>query len=146
MDENNDNDKLVYEVGYHIVPTVEEVAIPAEADAIKSAVVETGGSVISEDSPKIMNLAYDISKSVNAKRQSYSKAYFGWVKFEVEPAAIAPIKSKIESMASVLRFIIIKTVKADTMRSQKVHFSKKKIIRRKMKERRVKPRKYLKKK
>lgn len=125
MEESNENDRLVYEVGYHILPTIEESAVPEEADKIKSAIAEKGGSIISEETPKIMNLAYDISKSVNAKKQSYSKAYFGWTKFEVEPEAIADIKSKIDTMGSILRFLIIKTVKADTMRSQRVPSFKK---------------------
>lgn len=125
MEENNENDRLVYEVGYHILPTIEESAVVEEAEKIKSAVVEKGGSVISEETPKIMNLAYDISKSVNAKRQNYGKAYFGWIKFEAEPGVLADIKDQIDAMGSILRFIIVKTVKADTMRSQRAPFFKK---------------------
>jgi ribosomal protein S6 len=125
MNENIDNERLVYEIGYHLLPTVDESSLQTESDQIRSLITGKDGVVISEEAPKMITLAYDITKSVNTKRQSYNRAYFGWIKFEAEPSSIVEIKTKVDGMSNILRFMIIKTVKADTMRPHKVSSFKK---------------------
>jgi hypothetical protein len=75
--------------------------------------------------PKLINLAYEISKTINTKKNQFNKAYFGWVKFEIDPSKIAEIKNKIESFPEILRFLIIKTVKENTIHTPKVPMFKK---------------------
>jgi ribosomal protein S6 len=126
MNEINDQiDSLIYEVGYHLVPTVDESEVLVHVSKIKSAIEEKGGVVISEEMPKLLNLAYEISKSVNTKKQRFNRAYFGWVKFEIDPSQISKIKNKIESMPEILRFLIIKTVKENTLHTPKIPMFKK---------------------
>ncbi|MFH0804337.1 MAG: 30S ribosomal protein S6 [Candidatus Zambryskibacteria bacterium] len=130
MDEiNNENDSLIYEVGFHLLPTVDESDVLAQSLNIKSIIEESGGTIISEDVPKMTVLAYDISKSVNSKKQKFNKAYFGWVKFEIGPSKIAEIKTKIENIMDVLRFLIIKTVRENTIHTPKIPMFKKESIR-----------------
>ena len=124
-DINEKDDSLVYEVGFHLLPTTPESEVPAEALKIKSTIEESGGAIISEEMPKLVVLAYDISKNVDSKSQKFNKAYFGWVKFEADPAKIADIKNKVENNQNVLRFIIVKTVKEDTMHVHKIPMFKK---------------------
>lgn len=116
---NEKDDSLVYEVGFHLLPTVEESDVPVEAAKIRSIIEENGGAIISEEAPKMIVIAYDISKNINSKRQKFNKAYFGWIKFEIDPSQISQVKSKIENVANILRFVIIKTVKEDTMHIHK---------------------------
>lgn len=126
MDEINDQgEKLVYEIGYHIVPIVDESEILEQVSKIKSLIEEKGGIIVSEEMPKAVVLAYDISKSINSKKQNFSKAYFGWIKFEIEPSQIKDIKNKIESLPNILRFLIIKTIKESTMHTPKIPMFKK---------------------
>ena len=94
MNEINENDNSIYEVGFHLLPTIDESNILAESLNIKSIIEENSGVVISEDVPKMISLAYDISKTVDSKTQKFSKAYFGCVKFETDPSKIADIKTK----------------------------------------------------
>ncbi|MFA6269603.1 MAG: 30S ribosomal protein S6 [Candidatus Paceibacterota bacterium] len=124
-EKNEENDNLVYEVAYHFLPTVEESEILTEASKIKSIIEENEGLIISEEVPKLLVLAYDISKNINSKGQKFSKAYFGWVKFEVEPVKVLDIKNKIESLPNVLRSLIVKTVKENTMSVSKIPTYKK---------------------
>lgn len=122
---NSENDNLVYEVGFHLLPTVDESNVLAEASNIKSLIEANGGVILSDEAPKLLVLAYDISKSINSKGQKFSKAYFGWVKFEAEPAKVALIKNKVENMPSVLRSLIVKTVRENTMHTPKIPMFKK---------------------
>jgi ribosomal protein S6 len=122
---NSENDNLIYEVGFHLLPTIDESSVPAEASNIKSIIEENGGMVISEDLPKMIVLAYDIAKSINSKKHKFNKAYFGWIKFEIDPAKITDIKNKIESNQNVLRFLIIKTVRENTIHTPKIPMFKK---------------------
>ena len=125
---NSESDNLVYELGYHLLPTADESEIPAQASGIKSLIEENEGVIISEEMPKMVALAYDISKSINTKKQNFSKAYFGWVKFEMDPSKISNIKNKAENLQNILRFLIIKTVKENTMHTPKIPMFKRESI------------------
>lgn len=136
-EKNKENESVVYEVGFHLLPNIEESDILAEFSKIKSLIDENGGSVVSEEIPKMINLAYDLSKIIGTKKHNFNKAYFGWVKFELESANIAAIKSKIENLQSVLRFLIVKTVKENTMHTPKIPMFKKDNLKEEREEERV---------
>lgn len=126
MNENIDDvEFLVYEVGYHLMPTIDESDVLVHVAKIKSLIDEREGIVISEEMPKLITLAYDISKTVNTKKQKFSKAYFGWVKFEMDPTKVLDLKNKIESLPEVLRLLVIKTVKENTIHIPKIPMFKK---------------------
>jgi len=122
---NNENDLMVYEIGYHLLPTIDEPDVPSQSLKVKSIIEENGGAIISEEMPKMIVLAYDISKNIDSKKHKFKKAYFGWVKFEIDPSLVSNIKSNIETLGSVLRFIIIKTVRENTLHVPKVPMFKK---------------------
>jgi ribosomal protein S6 len=124
-EKNNENESLIYEVGYHLLPSVDEPEVPVQSLKIKSIIEENEGVIISEGMPKMTILSYDISKTIDTKKQKFNKAYFGWVKFELNPSQISNIKSKFEGLPNVLRFIIVKTVKEDTMHTPKIPMFKK---------------------
>ncbi len=105
----------IYEVGYSLVPTLEESEVPEFASKIKAAIEGDGGAIISEETPTLRTLAYDISKSNASKNQKFNKAYFGWVKFEIEVPQIEKVKKALEAERDILRFIIVKTVRENTM-------------------------------
>lgn len=128
MKEENEKDAgVIYEVGFHLLPTVEESAVLTEFSKVRQIVEEAEGTVISEEMPKLLVLAYEIAKDIDSKRQKFNKAYFGWVKFEADSAVIGEIKKKIENLPSVLRFIIVKTVKENTLHTPKIPFFKKEV-------------------
>lgn len=120
MNDNSQSENTIYEIGFHLVPSIDENEAVELSNTIKTLIQENKGNFISEEAPKLRSLAYDISKNINSKNQVYNRAYFGWIKFEAPSSSIEEIKNGVESNLSVLRSIIVKTVRENTMYTQKV--------------------------
>lgn len=105
----------VYEVGYLLVPTLSEDEVPALYGNLKELLVDAGGIAISDEMPKMTDLSYSMTKVVSNVRSKYDTAYFGWVKFEIDPESIESIKKNLDQDANVLRYIIVKTVRENTI-------------------------------
>ena len=113
-------DRGVYEVGYHIVPIVAESDLGIRVTAIRDMIEGAGGSMIADEYPKHMELAYPIVKIAANKRAIHHSAYFGWMKFEVEPQGAKAIDLKLKADDLILRYIVVKTVRENTMVPKKV--------------------------
>lgn len=107
----------VYEVGYHVMPTVSEGDLSNERDALVALITKFKGLVISESQPQLIDLEYDMTKTINNKNKHFSQAYFGWIKFDVSPSAIEALTAEVDAMESLIRFIMIKTVRENTLTS-----------------------------
>lgn len=136
---NNKEDMLVkvYELGYHLVPSLAEEEVPQYVNKIKEMLDSYGAVVISEEFPELMNLAYTMYPSVKNKKQKYNTAYFGWVKFEVDTASAQEIKAKVELMDEVFRSLLVITVRENTMAPKKLFAAVKKPLVRKNTEEKV---------
>jgi ribosomal protein S6 len=115
----NDNIKegreAVYEIGYLIVSSIPEEKVSGEADSIKKIITDAGAVVIAEEQPHKEQLAYEMrKKTVSGAYDTYDEAYFGWVKFELESGKIEAVKKAIEVTPSVLRMLLITTVRDNT--------------------------------
>lgn len=120
MKEKEDaSDGQIYEIGFHILPTVPEEKLQEIVSKLEDSITKNRGSVISQEFPKMRALSYDIKERVETKYLSFSKAYFGWIKFETDPSAVGKIKDEASNNDNILRFIIIKTVKENTMQAFK---------------------------
>ena len=105
----------VYELGYHIVSTVAEENVPKEVLTLKAIVLQDGGSLVSEGEPKLINLAYSMAKSVADVKKKFNTAYFGWIKFETKSELMPMIKKAVDQNQNVLRYLLIKTVRENTL-------------------------------
>ncbi len=105
----------VYELGFHFVPTLSEDDVTVKFSELKSFVEKLGGEFISEDAPKPINLAYDISKTVKAVKKWYKNAYFGWIKFTLVPEDIEALEKQVKEFEPVLRYLLIGTVRESTL-------------------------------
>ena len=110
----------VYEVGFHIVPAVSPEKLPEEVDAIKTVLGKNGATVVSEEFPKLRNLAYTLVKIIGPARHKYDAAYFGWVKYEMSPDFAADVKKALDANEKILRYLIIKTVRENTLYGTKI--------------------------
>ena len=109
-------DERVYEVGYHLVSSIAEENILAEVEKIKQILNKENAAVISEENPKLRPLAYTIKKAFNGIYKKFDKAYFGFIKFALsEDGDITKIDSFMKTNESILRYIVIKTVRENTM-------------------------------
>lgn len=111
----------VYELGYHIVSTVAEENLPKEVETLKAIVLKDGGSLISEGEPKLINLAYSMTKSVADIKKKFNTAYFGWLKFETKSELIPMIKKAVDANPNILRYLLIKTVRENTLYTPKLN-------------------------
>jgi ribosomal protein S6 len=105
----------IYEVGFHVVPTIGEEEARTQFVQVKTMITDAGGSIISEGDLALRNLAYTLTKTTKAVKTKYNKAYFGWIKFEMSAEDIGNIKKNIEGMDSVIRHLITLTVRENTM-------------------------------
>lgn len=115
----------IYEVGYHITPTVKEEDLEKIVSEVRGIIEKQGGSFIAEGAPSLMKLAYPMSVRLPAQAgegeryAEYDRGYFGWIKFEGAPAIAAMLDEALKTNRNVLRFIVFKTVREDTRAKMK---------------------------
>lgn len=105
----------IYEVGYLMLPSIAEENLGGEVTTFKDMFLENGAVFISDEYPKLIELAYEMSRSIENKKQKFSYGYFGWVKFECNTNQAKIIKSILDKNEKLVRFIMIKTVRENTM-------------------------------
>ncbi|MBI2474324.1 MAG: 30S ribosomal protein S6 [Candidatus Taylorbacteria bacterium] len=113
-------DRKIYEIGYHIVPSVQEDKLGTELSSLKDILEKNKATIISEESPKLRPLAYEMRKETAGKYQKYNTAYFGWFKFEATPDLVLVIEDAFKKQASILRYLLVKTVRENTMTAPKI--------------------------
>jgi len=112
-------EERVYEVGYLLVPTISEEELPAVYGNLKELVVSMGGSIVSDEMPKMMQLAYSMVKVISNIRNKFNTAYFGWVKFTMDSGKVLELKKKLDLDPNFIRFLILKTVKENTIAAKR---------------------------
>ncbi|MDO8517684.1 MAG: 30S ribosomal protein S6 [bacterium] len=101
----------VYEVGFHIAPTVPEDGVAAVVEEIRTALGEA--EIISEHFPQKMTLAYTVERSDLGHREKSNEAYFGFIKFALERQALPAFEDALRAIKDVLRFLLIETVREE---------------------------------
>jgi ribosomal protein S6 len=104
----------VYEVGYHLVPTIKEEDIEGVVGGIRSVIEKAGGSFIAEGAPTLTRLSYTISRQEKSKRVDFDRGYFGWIKFEATIDVVENLNAALNRSADLVRFIVFQTVREDT--------------------------------
>ena len=64
-------------------------------------------------------MAYTIFRGEGGKNKKFDNAYFGWMKFELDPDSVLKLKEALEQHDTILRFLIIKTVRESTLASKR---------------------------
>lgn len=125
MEENNElngKDEIggrVYELAFHIVPTMTEENVPAKFGDLKSLVEGAGGVALSEEIPHLIPLMYEMSRVITNKKTWFDNSYFGWIKFECDPEHVGKIDETLKRDEQILRYMVIKTVRENTIASKK---------------------------
>lgn len=105
----------VYEIGFHITPSLTDEEVEKTLSSLKDAITKNGGNIIGEESPKVTNLSYPIIKRSDTGAKSFSKAFFGWIKFESESENVSKINDFAKMQKDILRFLLIKTERANVV-------------------------------
>lgn len=114
MTETEEKLTRVYEIGYHITPTVKEEELEKVVGAVRTEIEKAGGNFIAEGAPSLMRLAYPIILLENGKRIGYDRGYFGWIKFEAAADLAQGLERSLERDGHIMRCIIFQTVREDT--------------------------------
>ncbi len=109
----------VYEVAYLFLPTISEDDTATAYGNLKELITSSGGEVISSDMPKMIGLSYTMYKVIQNVRNKFDNAYFGWIKFIIEPEKALELKKKLDLEENLLRFLMVKTVKENTISSRR---------------------------
>jgi ribosomal protein S6 len=112
-------------VGYHLIPVIGDDNLGAQVTRIKDVIESHKGVVITDEFPKHLELTYPMVKITENKRATYTSAYFGWIKFEVTPDGAVAIDKDLKANTEILRFMLVKTVRENTMAPKKVVMAKK---------------------
>ena len=118
----------LYEVGYLLLPSITEEALGEEANTIRLAIEGAGGSVMGEGFPALRALAYPIRKGNREGGTTYTSAYFGFIRFEILPEKAPLLKQELEKNSSLLRFLLIKTIK-ELLMPARTHESRPHVVR-----------------
>ena len=109
----------VYELGYLLVPTIAEDELPAAYGNLKELIGSFGGVAIADEMPKMIPLAYMMVKVIQNIRNKFTNAYFGWIKFTMDSEKVLELKKKLDLDPTMIRFLILKTVKENTIASKR---------------------------
>lgn len=97
-----------YELGYLLSPMIPaEASVEIVANVIAPVLEARTGNIISQVSPKMKVLAYEVLKSVNNKNSKFKEAYFGVIKFQADPVTILDITKLLDKNADIVRFLLI---------------------------------------
>lgn len=111
----------VYEVGYLFVPTIAEENVGGEVTKLKDMLSENGAQFISDEYPKLIELAYEMSRNISNKKVKFTTGYFGWIKFEMSAEDVLKAKDMLDKDESIIRFLLIKTVRESTMAPKRAY-------------------------
>ncbi|MDP3957851.1 MAG: 30S ribosomal protein S6 [bacterium] len=109
----------IYEAGFLLTPSLPEEKVPEETAKLRDMIAKEGGNIIAEEEPKLRELAYSMDKTVSHKRETFTSAYFGWIKFEIGAEAVAFLKKAFDANPSIVRFLLISTVRENTLASKR---------------------------
>ena len=106
----------VYEVSFHLVPTIPSDAVSGVFERIKGGIAKDG-EILSEVFPVLRDLAYTIRHTVRQGDGSYNRyteAYFGSVKFRSLREHSNNVARMLQDDEEVLRSLLLETVAEDT--------------------------------
>ena len=113
----------VYEIGFHVLSTVDESGVGAMLEAIRNELTKATAEIIKEQFPQKIALAYTIERAVSGKRDKYSDAYFGSIKFAMEREHIPALEALLRGSKNILRYLLIETVREEVVTPRRAIFS-----------------------
>lgn len=123
------SDMTVYEVSYLLLPSLALEQVPAVVGEIKNSINTAGGEVVSGEDPVLIDLAYTMTKIVQTQRYKCDSAYFGWTKFELTADGIEVVKKALDANDNILRYLLVKTVRENTLLHGKMMLKKEDVKR-----------------
>lgn len=119
INEEKELNTQVYELGYLLVPTLSEEEVRGYFTSLKDMISNAKGEFISEEMPRLIPLAYEMTKVISNVNHKFNDGYFGWIKFEMSTQDVLDLKAKLDLESNIIRFLITKTVRENTIAQKK---------------------------
>ncbi|MFA5937284.1 MAG: 30S ribosomal protein S6 [Candidatus Paceibacterota bacterium] len=119
INEDIEKNSRIYEVGYLLLSSISDAEMPVIYGNLKDLITSLGGEIISDEMPKMISLAYAMLKVYQNVRNKFSTAYFGWIKFEMDPEKVLELKKKLDVDPNLIRFLILKTIRENTIAAKR---------------------------
>jgi ribosomal protein S6 len=103
-----------YEVGYVLLSSIATEKVAEHVTVITDVVTKAGAKIVAHGEPELTPLAYVMTKKIHGANHRFDEGYFGWVKFELAAGAIAHVKKALDADESILRYLLMTTVKENT--------------------------------
>lgn len=103
------NEPTVYEVGYHLIPTVGDVGLQEAVTTVTDVLKKLDAEFVAEKLPAKFDLAYTLEKKIEGATRRFDTSYFGWVAFALGASRIHEVKDSLDQNPSILRSLIVKT-------------------------------------
>lgn len=100
-----ESEQKTYEIGYLLTPLLPEDKAMEEVFALRKAIEDNSGLIMSEDRARMQKLAYPVKQN--------NSAYFGRIKFYAKPETAGGIKELVGKNDKVIRFLINGAAKED---------------------------------
>lgn len=104
------SDLRVYELGFHLDPELPVEEVKKAYQAIRNIIIEKG-TVVVENEPEKIQLAYTISRQEVAGRRDFESAYFSWIVYEMPAEHHVSVLRAVGADKRVIRFIDLSTTK-----------------------------------
>jgi ribosomal protein S6 len=118
---NDEREFVAYELAYHVLPTVAEGEVAGVTDALKTLIKNHHGEVFDQEAAERFELAYEIEKYLEGRYRKFSSAYFGWVRFRLEPSALKELVDEVEAHKSLLRTLVVRLTKPEEAAAFRFH-------------------------
>jgi ribosomal protein S6 len=108
-------DNRVYEISFIFDNKLDEGTALEKSNALKQSIATLGGSFISEETPYMRELAYEMIRVVNNVNVRFNEGYFGWIKFELDAEKVKEFEKPLKLDEELVRYIVVKTVRDNTV-------------------------------
>ncbi len=115
--ETRDEDQAevrVYELGFHIDPELPSEEVKKVYEGVR-AIVAGAGTVVAENAPMKVQLAYTISKSDTAGRRDFDTAFFAWIAYEANGEGHEAVLAAAREEGRIFRHIDLRTTKEQAL-------------------------------
>lgn len=114
-------DTTSYELAFHVLPTVAEGEVTTVVSALKAEITKFGGTLFDEEAPERVELAYEVVKHLEGRNRKFKSAYFGWMRFKTDAAAIPTMMDEVATMPELLRHLLIKLTRVEEQHPFRFH-------------------------
>ncbi len=121
MNQQDENEGAVYEVGCLFVPIISDKDVLLEVSNIKLSLEKLGFNFLSGAGPNRLELAYSMKKITGNEKHLFAEAYFVWLKFKAISNKLVELKKDLDKNSNILRYLLMKTTEEDSL----VSFQKK---------------------